>query len=157
LHPPADGDPVRDARRIGSRRPSGDRRGRCSPDRRARVAARLRHLPDARVRRAARPGDAIPAAGLLRGRPPARARRGDRRAESGAGSGPLMALLEIVGLTKRFGGLAALTAVDLAVEPGEILSVIGPNGAGKTTLFELVSGHLTPDAGDIRFAGQSLV
>jgi ABC-type branched-subunit amino acid transport system ATPase component len=68
-----------------------------------------------------------------------------------------MALLEIVGLTKRFGGLAALTAVDFSVQPGEILSLIGPNGAGKTTLFDLISGNLVPDAGDIRFAGQSVL
>jgi len=68
-----------------------------------------------------------------------------------------MALLEITGLTKRFGGLAALTAVDFSVDVGEILSLIGPNGAGKTTLFELISGNLAPDTGDIRFAGQSLL
>ena len=58
-----------------------------------------------------------------------------------------MALLEARGLTKRFGGLTAVAAVDLTVEAGEIVSVIGPNGAGKTTLFELVSGNLRPDAG----------
>jgi ABC-type branched-subunit amino acid transport system ATPase component len=68
-----------------------------------------------------------------------------------------MPLLDVRGLTKRFGGLTAVARLDLAVEPGEIVSVIGPNGAGKTTLFELVSGNLAPDAGDIRFEGRSLL
>ena len=68
-----------------------------------------------------------------------------------------MALLEARGLTKRFGGLTAVAAVDLTVEAGEIVSVIGPNGAGKTTLFELVSGNLRPDAGSVRFRGVDLV
>ncbi len=68
-----------------------------------------------------------------------------------------MALLEIRGVTKQFGGLAALSGVDVAVGQGEIVSVIGPNGAGKTTLFELVSGHLRPDSGDVCLEGQSLV
>ena len=68
-----------------------------------------------------------------------------------------MALLEVRGLTKRFGGLTAVAAVDLSVEAGEIVSVIGPNGAGKTTLFELVSGNLAPDAGSVRFQGVDLV
>jgi branched-chain amino acid transport system ATP-binding protein len=68
-----------------------------------------------------------------------------------------MALLEVRGLTKRFGGLTAVAGVDLTVETGEIVSVIGPNGAGKTTLFELVSGNLRPDAGGIRFRDVDLV
>jgi ABC-type branched-subunit amino acid transport system ATPase component len=68
-----------------------------------------------------------------------------------------MSLLEIAGVTKRFGGIGALTSLDVTVEAGEIVSVIGPNGAGKTTLFELISGNLRPDAGDIRFEGRSLV
>ena len=55
-----------------------------------------------------------------------------------------MALLEVRGLTKRFGGLTAVSGLDLDVEAGEIVSVIGPNGAGKTTLFELISGNLDP-------------
>jgi ABC-type branched-subunit amino acid transport system ATPase component len=68
-----------------------------------------------------------------------------------------MTLLEVEGLTKRFGGLTAVAALELVVEAGEIVSVIGPNGAGKTTLFELVSGNLRPDAGRIRFRGVDLV
>src|SRR5712692_5863289 len=62
-------------------------------------------------------------------------------------------LLETAGLTKRFGGLVAASAVALAVEPGEIHAVIGPNGAGKTTLVAALAGELRPDAGTIRFAG----
>ena len=68
-----------------------------------------------------------------------------------------MPLLEITRLTKRFGGLVAVADVTVALEPGEILAVIGPNGAGKTTLFELISGHLAPDAGEVRFRGERLV
>jgi branched-chain amino acid transport system ATP-binding protein len=66
-------------------------------------------------------------------------------------------LLEISGVTKRFGGLAALDGLDLAVNEGEIVSVIGPNGAGKTTLFNTITGLYGPDQGDILFEGQSLV
>ena len=48
-----------------------------------------------------------------------------------------VALLEVRGLTKRFGGLLAVSRVELAVERGEVCGIIGPNGAGKTTLFHL--------------------
>jgi branched-chain amino acid transport system ATP-binding protein len=65
-------------------------------------------------------------------------------------------LLEIRGLRRRFGGVAAVDGVDLSLEPGEILSVIGPNGAGKTTLFNLITGLFPPDAGEIAFAGQPI-
>jgi ABC-type branched-subunit amino acid transport system ATPase component len=68
-----------------------------------------------------------------------------------------MALLDISGMTKRFGGLTAVAGIDLAVEAGEIVSIIGPNGAGKTTLFDLITGNQLPDQGEIRFAGSSLV
>jgi ABC-type branched-subunit amino acid transport system ATPase component len=60
-------------------------------------------------------------------------------------------LLEIRGLTKRFGGVAALDGVNLAVRRDEILGLIGPNGAGKTTLFNCISGFTPPSAGEIRF------
>lgn len=57
------------------------------------------------------------------------------------------------GVTKRFGGVTAIDAVDLALHAGEVLAVVGPNGAGKSTLLEIVSGALPPDAGELRFAG----
>jgi ABC-type branched-subunit amino acid transport system ATPase component len=68
-----------------------------------------------------------------------------------------MSLLEIEGITKVFGGLRAIDNLDFHVEEGEIVSVIGPNGAGKTTFFNLISGMGSPDEGDIRFEGESIV
>ena len=68
-----------------------------------------------------------------------------------------MSLLEISGLTKRFGGLLAVSQFDLAVEAGEIVGLIGPNGAGKTTVFHLIAGFHAPTSGEIRFKGASLV
>lgn len=62
-------------------------------------------------------------------------------------------LLEAIGLSRFFGGLAAVNAVDFSVGEGEILGLIGPNGAGKSTIFNLVNGVLAPSAGRIRFAG----
>ena len=67
-----------------------------------------------------------------------------------------MALLEVRGLSRRFGGLMAVSGLDLRVERGEILGLIGPNGAGKTTLFSMVSGGLLPTAGEIHFKGKRL-
>lgn len=67
-----------------------------------------------------------------------------------------MPLLEGEGVTKLFGGLAAVSQVDFSVERGEVVGLIGPNGAGKTTLFNLVSGALTLKAGDIRFRAQKI-
>jgi ABC-type branched-subunit amino acid transport system ATPase component len=66
-------------------------------------------------------------------------------------------LLELDGVSKRFGGLNVIQDLDLHVDQGEIVSVIGPNGAGKTTLFNLVTGVYRPDAGDIRFEGTTIV
>jgi len=65
-----------------------------------------------------------------------------------------MALLEGEGVTRFFGGLAAVSKVDFCVDPGEVVGLIGPNGAGKTTLFNLISGALAPRAGIIRFKDQ---
>ena len=67
-----------------------------------------------------------------------------------------MAILEVKGLTKRFGGLLAVNHVDLHVEEGEIFAMIGPNGAGKTTLFNLVAGLYQPTEGTIAFRGKSV-
>src|SRR5262244_1578060 len=66
-------------------------------------------------------------------------------------------LLETHGLSKRFGGVQAVAGLDLTVHEGEVLGLIGPNGAGKTTVFNLLSGFLAPDAGDVRFRGRSLL
>jgi branched-chain amino acid transport system ATP-binding protein len=67
-----------------------------------------------------------------------------------------MSLLAVEGVRKAFGGLRAVQGVDFRLEEGELLALIGPNGAGKTTLFHLLSGFLAPDAGSIRYAGESL-
>ncbi len=67
-----------------------------------------------------------------------------------------MPLLEARGLSKRFGGLEAVSAVDLRLEPGEVRALIGPNGAGKTTLVGLISGRLPPTAGEVRFGGRDI-
>jgi branched-chain amino acid transport system ATP-binding protein len=66
------------------------------------------------------------------------------------------AILEVRDLAKRFGGLRAVDGVDLTVREGERRAVIGPNGAGKTTMFNLITGHLKPDTGTVRFAGDDL-
>ncbi|HEY6099539.1 MAG TPA: ATP-binding cassette domain-containing protein, partial [Anaeromyxobacter sp.] len=67
-----------------------------------------------------------------------------------------MALLEVSGVSKRFGGVAAVHDVSFRVEAGMIKAIIGPNGAGKTTLFNLVSGFVTPDAGGVRLDGEPI-
>jgi ABC-type branched-subunit amino acid transport system ATPase component len=66
-------------------------------------------------------------------------------------------LLQINQLRKDFGGVRAIDGLDLHVDPGEIVSVIGPNGAGKTTLFNMITGMIRPDEGDIDLDGRSLV
>jgi len=66
-------------------------------------------------------------------------------------------LLEVRGLSLRFGGILALDQVSFTVEAGEIVGLIGPNGAGKTTLFNVLSRLYRPAAGDIRFDGASLL
>jgi branched-chain amino acid transport system ATP-binding protein len=66
------------------------------------------------------------------------------------------ALLELHGVTKRFGGLTAVEGVDFAVRSGEILGLIGPNGAGKTTLFNLITGFYSPTAGEIHLRGEAI-
>jgi branched-chain amino acid transport system ATP-binding protein len=66
-------------------------------------------------------------------------------------------LLEVDGVTKRFGGLTAVNRFSLEIAPGEIVGLIGPNGAGKTTVFHLLSGFHPPSEGAIRFKGESIV
>jgi branched-chain amino acid transport system ATP-binding protein len=66
------------------------------------------------------------------------------------------ALLEVRAVTVRFGGLTALKDMNLAVSPGEVLSVIGPNGAGKTTLFNIITGRYRPTLGSVLFRGQPI-
>ncbi len=65
-------------------------------------------------------------------------------------------LLDVRGVTKRFGGLVANQDVSFAVAPGEIVGVIDPNGAGKSTLFDVITGFHRPDAGEVRLAGRAI-
>lgn len=67
-----------------------------------------------------------------------------------------MPILEGKGVTKYFGGLAAVSGVDFKVNKGEAFGLIGPNGAGKTTLFNLISAALVPKSGTIRFKGKNI-
>src|SRR6516165_9902571 len=63
-------------------------------------------------------------------------------------------VLEVNGVSVRFGGLTALDAVSLTVAPGEVVGVIGPNGAGKTTLLNVLCGFTRPDAGQVLIDGR---
>jgi branched-chain amino acid transport system ATP-binding protein len=65
-------------------------------------------------------------------------------------------LLEVQGLSKRFGGLTAVSNVSFSVDKGEIFGIIGPNGAGKTTLFNVIAGHYRPSAGTVAFDGHDI-
>jgi branched-chain amino acid transport system ATP-binding protein len=65
-------------------------------------------------------------------------------------------MLEVVGLSKRFGGIVASDHLSLTVAAGELHAVIGPNGAGKTTLVSQLAGQVRPDSGSIRFAGRDI-
>jgi ABC-type branched-subunit amino acid transport system ATPase component len=67
------------------------------------------------------------------------------------------AVLEVKGLTKRFGGLLAVSQLDFEVREGEILGVIGPNGAGKSTTFNVIAGVYGADAGGVSFDGQPIL
>jgi branched-chain amino acid transport system ATP-binding protein len=69
---------------------------------------------------------------------------------------PAKALLEVERITKRFGGLVALSEVSFAINEGEIYGLIGPNGAGKTTLFNVLTGIYRQEEGTIRYRGQAL-
>jgi len=69
----------------------------------------------------------------------------------------LQPLLEATGVTKEFAGFVAVNAVSLSLRAGERRALIGPNGAGKTTLFNLLSGRLAPNGGDVKFKGESIL
>ena len=65
-------------------------------------------------------------------------------------------MLEVKGLYKSFGGISAISDLDMSVDQGEIVGLIGPNGAGKTTAFNLITGYLRPNKGMIKFNGESI-
>ena len=67
-----------------------------------------------------------------------------------------MAILEVKELSKYFGGLAALSDLDLTIDEGEIRGIIGPNGAGKTTLFNVISGVYRPTKGSVIYQGSNI-
>ncbi len=67
-----------------------------------------------------------------------------------------MSLLEIRGLSVRFGGLCAVSRLDFDVEEGSLVALIGPNGAGKTTAFNVITGVYAPSEGSVRFAGREI-
>lgn len=68
----------------------------------------------------------------------------------------MTAVLKTEGLTRRFGGVAAVSDVSLSVEPGTVLGVIGPNGAGKSTLINMITGHVKPTAGRVAVDGNDV-
>ncbi|GAC1346960.1 MAG: ABC transporter ATP-binding protein [Myxococcales bacterium] len=78
----------------------------------------------------------------------------DGQISAGAPSGAAPPALEVVGLTKRYGGRAAVDGLSFAVRPGEIVALLGPNGAGKTTAMQLALGLLARDAGEVRIFGR---
>ncbi len=67
-----------------------------------------------------------------------------------------MSILEVTGLTKRFGGLTAVSDVTFDIEEGQVYGVVGPNGAGKTTMFNLISGIHPATSGTILFNGEDV-
>jgi len=68
-----------------------------------------------------------------------------------------MSMLEVLGVSKSFGGIQALDACSVDVEKGSVTGLIGPNGSGKTTLFNVITGYESADHGEIRFEGKSIV
>src|SRR4029077_2372376 len=113
----------------------------------SRAGGTARRAPH-RVRPAADRRGPVPAPGGL---PASSARAGATRGRRA------MSLLAARGLSRRFGGLQAVAGLDLTVARGGMLGLIGPNGAGKTTVFNLLSGFLAPDAGEIVLDGRSIV
>lgn len=68
-----------------------------------------------------------------------------------------MAMLEVEGLSKRFGGITANDQISFSAQEGEIIGLIGPNGAGKSTVFELLTGFCAADSGEVRFDGRPIL
>lgn len=68
----------------------------------------------------------------------------------------MSSLLQTIEVNKQFGGLSAVTTLNMDVQPGEIIGLIGPNGAGKTTSFNLITGVRTPTSGKILFDGEDI-
>ncbi len=66
------------------------------------------------------------------------------------------AVIDVSNVTKRFGGLTAVSNCSLKVRRGSVTGLIGPNGAGKSTLFNMVAGNIAPDSGSIRFDGADI-
>ena len=90
--------------------------------------------------------------------PPTASSPSDPPARDGESSGGrLEPILELTGVTKRFGGLPAVDNLSFGVQRGEVLGIIGPNGAGKTTLIGLIAGSLAPTAGVVVYDGQEIV
>src|SRR6185503_16131279 len=87
---------------------------------------------------------------------PAALRGAEKGADRLARGARHMTLLEASGVTKRFGGVQALSEVGFSIHEREIYGLIGPNGAGKTTLFNVLTGIYAADAGSFRFAGREL-
>lgn len=67
-----------------------------------------------------------------------------------------MAILEVTGLTKNFGGLTAVSNLSFSIEKGRVLGIVGPNGSGKTTAFNLISGFIKPDSGRVILNGEDI-
>ena len=67
-----------------------------------------------------------------------------------------MSFLELAGLTKRYGSLAVVKDISLAIEKGQLVCLLGPSGCGKTTTLRLIAGFLEPDAGEIRVGGRRI-
>ncbi|MCH1981212.1 ABC transporter ATP-binding protein [Ruminococcus sp. OA3] len=68
----------------------------------------------------------------------------------------MSSVLKVTGVTQKFGGLKALSNINMQIEPGEIVGIIGPNGAGKTTLFNIVTGIYTPTEGRVELDGEDI-
>ena len=131
---------------------------------RVRVPARAQSVPAPHLRPAHDRPDALAAERAAEPRAAGRRRRGRTRRGCEFGLAALappsgesaVSLLEVEGLTKRFGGLTAVDEVTFTVEERRIFSIIGPNGAGKSTLFKLVTAFLRPTAGRVRVAGEDI-